>query len=255
MASRMTTRDNPNGAVSPPSLEPTRREVLDETRHERWHHWPVSWTAVWVGTLAAVAAVVVFGLIGIALGAHLLTPDHRVVDLKKLGIGTLAFSVFSAFLAFVIGGWVAGKVAGILRAEPGMLHGAIVWAVAVPLLVIMTAIGAGSTLGGWYAGLSTPAGASATATPYDRPEPLAVNATETERVAYRNEMSDYKSQVRQWQADSPKVARNSALGGLTALLLGLIGSVIGGWMASGEPMTFTHYRNPAVPGAGRPDYV
>jgi hypothetical protein len=25
-------------------------------------------------------------------------------------------------------------------------------------------------------------------------------------------------------------------------LLGLIGSVIGGWMASGEPMTFTHYR-------------
>jgi len=28
----------------------------------------------------------------------------------------------------------------------------------------------------------------------------------------------------------------------TALFIGLIGSVIGGWMAAGEPMTFTHYR-------------
>jgi hypothetical protein len=26
------------------------------------------------------------------------------------------------------------------------------------------------------------------------------------------------------------------------LLLGLVGAVIGGWMASGEPMTFTYYR-------------
>jgi anti-sigma factor RsiW len=37
-------------------------------------------------------------------------------------------------------------------------------------------------------------------------------------------------------------ARNSALAAVAALLLGLIGGVIGGWMASGEPMTFTHYR-------------
>ena len=31
--------------------------------------------------------------------------------------------------------------------------------------------------------------------------------------------------------------RNGALGALTALLVSLMGSVIGGWMASGEPMT------------------
>jgi hypothetical protein len=27
-----------------------------------------------------------------------------------------------------------------------------------------------------------------------------------------------------------------------ALLIGLMGAVLGGWMASGEPMTFTHHR-------------
>jgi hypothetical protein len=36
--------------------------------------------------------------------------------------------------------------------------------------------------------------------------------------------------------------RNNALATAVALLIGLIGAVLGGWMASGEPMTFTHYR-------------
>src|SRR5262245_7245858 len=31
--------------------------------------WPVSWTAVWVGALGALAAAVVLGLIGVSLGA------------------------------------------------------------------------------------------------------------------------------------------------------------------------------------------
>ena len=38
------------------------------------------------------------------------------------------------------------------------------------------------------------------------------------------------------------MARNSALGAVTALLLGLMGAVLGGWMASGEPMTLTYRR-------------
>jgi uncharacterized membrane protein YeaQ/YmgE (transglycosylase-associated protein family) len=39
-----------------------------------------------------------------------------------------------------------------------------------------------------------------------------------------------------------KAIRNTALATVVALLIGLVGSVIGGWLASGEPMTFTHYR-------------
>jgi hypothetical protein len=44
-------------------------------------------------------------------------------------------------------------------------------------------------------------------------------------------------------------ARNAALGTVTALLIGLMGAVIGGWMASGEPMSINHYRTrPATTG-------
>jgi hypothetical protein len=38
------------------------------------------------------------------------------------------------------------------------------------------------------------------------------------------------------------VARNSAIGVVTAMLIGLMGSLIGGWMASGEPMSLTYRR-------------
>jgi hypothetical protein len=43
-------------------------------------------------------------------------------------------------------------------------------------------------------------------------------------------------------ADMAVAVRNNALATAVALLVGLIGAVVGGWMASGEPMTFTHYR-------------
>jgi len=225
--------------------EAAHRDTLAEAHYERWEHWPVNWSAVGVGALAAVAAVMIFGLIGIALGAHLLDPEHRVVDLKKLGLGALAFSVFSAFLSFVIAGWVAGKIAGILHAEPAMLHGAITWLVAVPLLVVLSALGAGSSLGAWYAGLGASAAAKSADTPFERPEAPGPAATEPERAQYTNDMAEYRQKVRQWREDTPKVTRNTALTALTALLLGLIGSVLGGWMACGEPMTLTHQRNRA----------
>jgi hypothetical protein len=124
-----------------------------------------------------------------------------------------------------------------------MLHGAITWLVSVPFLVLLASLGAGSFLGNWYAGLAgTPAWAAPSAAPFDRPTLVESGASAAERSEYMSQMREYQTQVNQWRQDSPKVARNSALGAVTALLLGLVGSVLGGWMASGEPMTFRHQR-------------
>jgi len=232
------TQESPNG------------NILVEAPVERWTAWPVNWSAVWVGVLASTACVILFGLMGVALGAHLIGTEHRVVDLKKIALTTLALSVVSAFLSFVVGGWAAGKTAGILRSEPAMLHGAIVWLTAIPVLVVMAGLGAGSYFGGWYGGLAgTPAGAAAT-TPYEKPEAPGANATEGEKTNFRAEQAEYNRQVNQWREETPKATQNAALGAITALLLSLIGSVIGGWMASGEPMSFSHHR---TRGLGKPE--
>jgi uncharacterized membrane protein YeaQ/YmgE (transglycosylase-associated protein family) len=214
-----------------------------EMRYEEWTHWPVNWSAVWVGSLAALSAVLIIGLVGTAIGAYAFQPDSRIVDLHKVAIGSLIFGVCGAFFAFVIGGWIAGKIAGILRAEPAMLHGAIVWLVATPILVVLAALGAGSYMGSWNAGLAgTPSWAAPQALPFEKPDLPGVTATAEERAAYRTALEKYRDQVTQWKADTPRVVRHSALGAVTALLLGLVGSVVGGWMACGEPMTFTYHR-------------
>jgi len=218
-------------------------QVAYEPTYESWTGWPVYWSAVWVGALAALAVVLIIGLIGIAVGAHLLGPEDRIVDLKRTGILALIFSVCGAFFAFVAGGWTAGKVAGIRRSEPAMLHGAIVWLTALPVLLVLAGLGAGSFFGGWYGGLSgSPRWTGSAGTPFDQPVVPGAGASQKEQDDYRKELVAYRENVKQWKEETPAAVRNSALGAVTALLLGLVGAVVGGWLASGEPMSFTHYR-------------
>ena len=227
-----------------PRILTNGRETLEEVRHERWAHCHVNWTAIGVGSLAAFAMVLIFGLIGVYVGANFVGPESRVLDLKKLGIGSLIFSVAGAFFSFVVGGWVAGKIAGILHAEPGMLHGAIAFLVTVPVLVVAAGLGAASLFGGWYAGLgSVTTGTTAGNTHLVKPDVPVVGASSAEEIAaYPEKHAAYVRDLRTWNDETPQAVRSSALAAITALMLGLIGSVIGGWMASGEPMNFTHYR-------------
>src|SRR5919202_4318095 len=174
-------------------------------------YWPINWSSIWVGALSALAVALIFGLAAIAVGAHQVGPAANKPTTGALGLATLIFSVFGAFTAFVVGGWVAGKINGYRHAETDMLHGAIVWLVAVPVLVALAAFGAGNFFGTWFGGL---AGTPVFVTP-------ASNVGADPNAAAS--------------------ARNAALGAVTGLLIGLVGGVIGGWMASGEPMTLSYH--------------
>jgi hypothetical protein len=118
--------------------------------------------------------------------------------------------VLGSFLSFVVGGWVAGRIAGFVRAEPAMLHGAIAWLLGSSLIVAAGTVGA-TPFGPWYRGV-VPA----------RPAAMAAAAE---------------------NPDTARAARNAAVGGASALLLGLVGAAVGGWMASGEPMTLGYARS------------
>jgi hypothetical protein len=223
------------------NLPRTERDGLAEAQHERWARCHVNWSAVWIGALASFGVVLLLGLAGVALGAYLLGPEHRVIDFKKLGLGALIFSICGAFFSAVIGGWVAAKIAGILHSEPAMLHGAFVWLLTVPILVLWAGLGTSSLLGGWYGGLG-PHSATNSSTPFVHPDPLGANATPEEIATFKTQQAEYNRNVKQWHDETPQVTRTSALGAIIALLLGLLGSVIGAWMASGEPMNFSHYQ-------------
>ena len=179
---------------------------LREVASPRTAAWPVAWSAVWIGALTAVAVALLIGLIGFAVGAH---EAAQVADWKKIRFLSLIFNVAGAFVAFVAGGWVAARLSGWKRAEPAMLHGAIAWLLTVPFLLVLGMVGGTARFGAWYGALAW--------------APTWVASIPTD----------------------PQIAlivRNASLATLAALLLGVVGAVLGGWMASGEPMTLTYYR-------------
>jgi hypothetical protein len=171
--------------------------------------WPVSWSAIWVGALAALAAGLIIGLVGTAIGAYQVGAEGRIVSWRRFQLAALVWSVAGSFFAYVIGGWAAAKVRAEWRAETAILHAVVAWLVTVPILLLLASIGAVNNFGAWYGGLQgTPAWII----------PPALSGDPTGAAA---------------------VARNAALGAVAALLLGLVGSVLGGWMGSGEPMTLS----------------
>ena len=213
-----------------------------EAVYEKWKHWPINWTAVWVGALAGFTMVLLFGLLGTALGVHSWGMGHEVIDVRKASLEAVALCVCGAFFSFVAAGWVSGKIAGVLHSEPGMLYGAVSWLVAVPMLLVAVELGASRHLGGWYSGLAPSTLSTMVETaPFARPDPLLPEPTREEIAAYRAQSIEYLQNVKKWHEEAPRVARNGALGALAALLLSLVGAVIGGWKAAGEPMTFTHH--------------
>src|SRR5262245_37416083 len=145
------------------------------------------------------------------------------MTLKHIRLITIAFDVAGAFFAFVAGGWVTARIVGVHRAEPAMLHGAIAWLVTIPMMMVLGVLGATAMYGGWYAGLVAGTPTWATTAP-STPELAAA-------------------------------VRNSALATVAAMLLGLVGSILGGWLASGEPMRLGHYRRRDAAARERPRRV
>jgi hypothetical protein len=178
--------------------------------------WPVYWSSVFVGALTAVAVALMLGLLAGAIeGYDVVRGRPSAAD---LGVGDLIAVVCGAFFSFVAGGWVAARIAGLRRADTGALHGAIAWLVAVPMLLVLVALGAGTMFGTWYAGL---AGTPAWVTPARAP------------------------------ADAAEMMQEAAGGALTALLLGLMGGVLGGWFGSGEAMNPSGYFQRRTSPSGR----
>ena len=202
---------------------------------ETWVPWPVSWSAIWVGALAAIALALLFGLGGIALGVHLLGPSQRIVDWRKFTMGALIFSVCGAFFSGC--GWGLGRWQGRRYSTLGTSHAPrgdrLARHGAAPARAGRAGRLAVTLAGGMVALLGKRSGLRPC--PARPPRPARHSS----------------GGPRGCRARSGACGPESALGAITALLLGLVGSVVGGWMASGEPLMFTIARGRSVPRRGR----
>ncbi len=190
-----------------------RPVVVRRSRYwdDTWSGWHLDWGAVWVGALTMLIAAVLFSFIATAVGAQKAV-DARVLKWAEVPLVTLIFSVFGAFLASAIGAWVAGRMSGARLAEPAILHGVAAWLVVMAIVITLAALAGAHTFAGGYLGNMTPPGAPApTGAPVDPNAALAI--------------------------------RNAAVGSILGILIGLMGAVVGAWIASGERLdSLAHYR-------------
>lgn len=120
----------------------------------------IRWGPVFGGLFAALATLISLAVLGIAIG--LSTFDANNIT-GAFGIGAGVWGALTALLAFLVGGWIAGKAAAFSGRTSGIMNGAMVWFVAIPMLVYLLAggIGALARTAGGVAGTAVQAGAAA----------------------------------------------------------------------------------------------
>jgi hypothetical protein len=110
----------------------------------------ISWGAVLAGSVLALAADIVFSLLGVAVGVSAINPadDEETPDVGSLSMGGGIWIISSGILALAMGGWVAGRLAGLPAETDGMLHGVLVWAVTTIVSMFVLSTFAGRIIGG-----------------------------------------------------------------------------------------------------------
>lgn len=108
----------------------------------------VSWGAVFAGVVIAFVTMLALSLLGLAIGFGTIDPIEEQNPFAGLATGAALWWAFSMLAALFIGGWVAGRLAGIPRRFEAGLHGAVTWAVVTILSVYFVTSSVGRLIGG-----------------------------------------------------------------------------------------------------------
>jgi hypothetical protein len=122
----------------------------------------VSWSAIFIGAIAAIAATLVLFALGAGLGLSVVSPwGGRGASAETVGVGAAIWLVVTQWLSSALGGYLTGR----LRAKWVWLHthevffrdtahGFMAWALATVLIAAMIAAFAASGVGGAARGAS-----------------------------------------------------------------------------------------------------
>ena len=166
----------------------------------------IRWGPVLAGLVTTLASMLVLTVLGLAIGLSVFEPTS---DGGDVGTAAAIWSALSALVSFLLGGWVAGKTAGVRGDDNALLNGFMVGAAALALTLWLASMGVGNLLGG-----------------------IGNNIDEIARVG-RDQFANVDTQAtaqnaRNTATDAYDEARNGAWGTLAAMALALGASTVGG---------------------------
>jgi hypothetical protein len=206
--------------------EVRKRAVPDgfDFRRDRVH-----WGPIVAGLLTALTALLLLSLLGLAIGLTTMnagTAAAQGAPPADAGRNSAIWAAVSGILSFLLGGYVAGRTAALFNRGWGALNGALVFMLAVPLILWLAGQGLGTVLGslGNLSGAlaSNPGAAQATQGAASQAQAAAQNVQPID------------------VARAAEAARNTAWGTLAGSLLGLAASACGGWLGTRHPTVTEH---------------
>jgi hypothetical protein len=107
----------------------------------------LSWGPIWAGVLTAFGLFLLFSMIAVAAGLTLV--EFNGDPAADVPADLVAMIITGLFLvvAFFAGGFVAAWSAGLTEEGPAILHGFLVWALALVLLLVFVGLGLGQVFG------------------------------------------------------------------------------------------------------------
>lgn len=117
---------------APPPLIVSKNEAVTGRRDR------IRWGAVWAGLIVSIALYLLLQLALVATGA---------IDLDAADRNDAWLSAGAALVAFLIGGITTGASAIWDKIEDGILHGVVMWSLGVVVILTLSVVASGLTLG------------------------------------------------------------------------------------------------------------
>lgn len=120
-------------------------------------HWcPVSWSALFAGAIAGLAAYVLLTLLGLALGMITVDVSMEGIRPDNTSDHTFAWTTCAMMLAVASGSFFAAKLCGLSRKMDGIMHGLVVWGATIVLFIVISSSAPSALFGGIFTAFVQP---------------------------------------------------------------------------------------------------
>ena len=111
----------------------------------------IAWSAIFAGVVLVFSVELLLNALGAGVGLGMVTPMTGGTPTPgSLGVGAGLWLVVSTIIAFIAGGYVAGRLAGAPSRFDGALHGLVVWGLTLLMVLYFLGAAAGGILSGVF---------------------------------------------------------------------------------------------------------
>lgn len=184
----------------------------------------MSWGAVIAGVVTAIAAQVVFTSLGAAIGLTVAyARDGGGADASRIGMAAGLWWLITGLLSLFAGGWVAGRLSGVIQRRDGGLHGFVTWGTTT-----LVALYLGTTAAGHLVGGAMSQARSADGRPAITGGPVSEEASNRAAEAAREIQRDPKAAMER----ATGMGAGAAWWMFFGVLLGAVASAVGGYVGT-----------------------